>query len=198
MMSGAKHFVATGGMDGVDGAICCEPEGGEICHVAKGALRLRIDLHREMAHGAMPFEGRNPNRAVAAVIAALADLERDVQDAPGDARAPRPAVDHAYGAARRRAGADERHAGRPLDVDRRADGPGHRPRRLLAEVAASVDSRRPVRWVAAAVEVIDDRPAGRARRRGRRLSAALWDAHAAVAARRRASAACRAPPTARC
>ena len=27
--------------------------------------------HGKMAHGAMPFEGRNPNRAAAAVIAAL-------------------------------------------------------------------------------------------------------------------------------
>ena len=46
---------------GVDGAICCEPEGGEICHVAKGALRLRLDFTGAMAHGAMPFQGRNPN-----------------------------------------------------------------------------------------------------------------------------------------
>ena len=36
-----------------------------------------------MAHGAMPFEGKNPNRAAAAAIAALAVLERDVQAAHG-------------------------------------------------------------------------------------------------------------------
>lgn len=84
MMSGAKHLVASGGMDGVDGVICCEPEGGEICHVAKGALRLRVDLHGMMAHGAMPFAGRNPNRAVAAVIDALAVVERDLQEEVGD------------------------------------------------------------------------------------------------------------------
>ena len=111
MMSGVRDFVARGHADGVDGAICCEPEGGEICHAAKGALRLRIDLTGKMAHGAMPFEGRNPNRAAAAVIAALTDLERRLHDAHGDARAPRPAVDHADRAARRRAGADERDAG---------------------------------------------------------------------------------------
>ena len=75
MMSGVRDFVARGHGPTVDGAICCEPEGGEICHAAKGALRLRVDLTGKMAHGAMPFEGRNPNRAVAAVIAALADLE---------------------------------------------------------------------------------------------------------------------------
>ncbi len=81
MMAGVRDFVARGHADGIDGAICCEPEGGEICHAAKGALRLRIDLTGKMAHGAMPFEGRNPNRAAAAVIAALTDLERRLQDA---------------------------------------------------------------------------------------------------------------------
>ncbi len=67
--------------------ICCEPEGGEICHVAKGALRLRLDFTGKMAHGAMPFQGRNPNRAVGAAIGVLADLEAAVQ-----ARARRPPV----------------------------------------------------------------------------------------------------------
>src|SRR5690606_19094333 len=43
----------------------------------------RLDFHGAMAHGAMPFEGRNPNRAVAAAIAALADLERRLHDDPG-------------------------------------------------------------------------------------------------------------------
>lgn len=83
MMAGAKHFVANGHTDGVDGAICCEPEGGEICHVAKGALRLRLDFYGAMAHGAMPFEGRNPNRALAAVIDALGNLEVELQADPG-------------------------------------------------------------------------------------------------------------------
>ncbi len=81
MMSGVRDFVARGHADGIDGAICCEPEGGEICHAAKGALRLRVDLTGKMAHGAMPFEGRNPNRAAAAVIAALTELERRLHDA---------------------------------------------------------------------------------------------------------------------
>jgi succinyl-diaminopimelate desuccinylase len=80
MMLGAKDFVARGRTVGIDAMISCEPEGGEICHVAKGALRLRIDLHGKMAHGAMPFEGRNPNRAVAAAIVALAGLERRLQE----------------------------------------------------------------------------------------------------------------------
>ena len=65
-MSGARDFVARGHADGVDGAICCEPEGGEICHVAKGALRLRIDLdrqdgpRRDAVRGTQPQPRRRP------------------------------------------------------------------------------------------------------------------------------------------
>lgn len=84
MMAGAKHFVAQGHAEGIDGAICCEPEAGEICHVAKGALRLRFDFTGAMAHGAMPFKGRNPNRAVGATIGVLAALEARLQEELGD------------------------------------------------------------------------------------------------------------------
>ena len=42
MMLGAKDFVARGHADDVDAAICCEPEAGEVCHVAKGALRIHV------------------------------------------------------------------------------------------------------------------------------------------------------------
>ena len=38
-MLGAKHFVRTGAAAEVDGVIVCEPEEGEICAVAKGAVR---------------------------------------------------------------------------------------------------------------------------------------------------------------
>jgi succinyl-diaminopimelate desuccinylase len=84
MMIGAKDLVARGRMEGVHGVICCEPEGGEICPVAKGALRLRLDLTGKMAHGAMPFQGRNPNRAMGAALAALAELEQAVQARYGE------------------------------------------------------------------------------------------------------------------
>jgi len=84
MMIGAKDFVARGRAAGIDAAVCCEPEGGEVCHVAKGALRLRIGLTGKMAHGAMPFQGRNPNRAAAAVLDALARLEARLQDLHGE------------------------------------------------------------------------------------------------------------------
>ena len=39
MMAGARHFVSTGRAEGIDAAICCEPEDGEVCNVSKGALR---------------------------------------------------------------------------------------------------------------------------------------------------------------
>ncbi|MDQ3468768.1 MAG: M20/M25/M40 family metallo-hydrolase, partial [Actinomycetota bacterium] len=84
MMLGAKDFVARGRGQGIDAAICCEPEGGEVCHVAKGALRVRIALTGKMAHGAMPFQGRNPNRAAAAVLDALTGLEASLQDLHGE------------------------------------------------------------------------------------------------------------------
>ena len=138
MMAGAKHFVAAGHADGVDGAICCEPEGGEICHVAKGALRLRIGLTGVMAHGAMPFQGRNPNRAVGVVLRALAELEAEVQAAHGEHEYLGTLVDHADRAAGRRAGADERDAGRRRRVGRRAHRPGGRPRRRWSPTSRTV------------------------------------------------------------
>lgn len=81
MMTGAKHFVAAGHLDGVDAAICCEPEEGEVCNTSKGALRLAVTFTGKMAHGAMPQHGRNPNPALAAFVAALAELQADLQQA---------------------------------------------------------------------------------------------------------------------
>ncbi|MGN9780674.1 M20 family metallopeptidase [Nonomuraea sp. ZG12] len=80
LMLGAHHFVAEGLGADVDGAIVAEPEAGEICAVAKGALRLRVDLTGKMAHGAMPQHGRNPIQAVGALLTGLRALERDLQE----------------------------------------------------------------------------------------------------------------------
>ncbi|MFG3438476.1 M20 family metallopeptidase [Nonomuraea sp. NPDC047897] len=80
LMIGAHHFVAEGLAADVDGAIVAEPEAGEICAVAKGALRLRVDLTGKMAHGAMPRHGRNPVPAAASLVAALETLEKELQD----------------------------------------------------------------------------------------------------------------------
>lgn len=79
LMIGAHHFVAEGLAADVDGAIVAEPEAGEICAVAKGALRLRVDLTGKMAHGAMPQHGRNPVPAAGALLTGLAALQDELQ-----------------------------------------------------------------------------------------------------------------------
>ncbi|OZM81434.1 M20 family metallopeptidase [Pseudonocardia sp. MH-G8] len=81
MMLGAKHFAGTELARGVHGAIICEPEEGEICTSAKGAVRIRVDLHGAMAHGAMPQHGRNPLPALGRLLVALADLQERLQAA---------------------------------------------------------------------------------------------------------------------
>ncbi|WP_246090183.1 M20 family metallopeptidase [Nonomuraea deserti] len=79
LMIGAHHFVSEGLAADVDGAIVAEPEAGEICAVAKGALRLRVDLTGKMAHGAMPQHGRNPVQAVGELLAGLRSLQDELQ-----------------------------------------------------------------------------------------------------------------------
>ena len=64
LMLGAKHFARTPLAAEVDGVIVCEPEGGEVCAVAKGAIRLRLDLdgcdgaRRDAAARPQPDRGR--------------------------------------------------------------------------------------------------------------------------------------------
>jgi succinyl-diaminopimelate desuccinylase len=81
LMLGAKHFAGTELARGVDGAIICEPEEGEICTSAKGAVRIRVDLLGAMAHGAMPQHGRNPLPAAGRLLVALTDLQDRLQKA---------------------------------------------------------------------------------------------------------------------
>jgi succinyl-diaminopimelate desuccinylase len=78
LMLGAKHFAASwpdlvGGS--IDGVVVCEPEDGEVCAVAKGAVRLRLTFTGVMAHGAMPQHGRNPVPVATGTVAALAEVE---------------------------------------------------------------------------------------------------------------------------
>jgi len=90
MMLGAKRFAAdlaagaVPGVDRIDGVIVCEPEGGEVCPVAKGAIRLTITFTGAMAHGAMPWMGRNPLPAVAAMLVAVADTEHVLRAENGE------------------------------------------------------------------------------------------------------------------
>jgi succinyl-diaminopimelate desuccinylase len=81
LMLGAKHFAGTDLARGVDGGIICEPEEGEICASAKGAVRIRVDLLGAMAHGAMPQHGRNPLPAAGRLLVALAALQEELQEA---------------------------------------------------------------------------------------------------------------------
>ncbi|MGW4471464.1 M20 family metallopeptidase [Nonomuraea sp. NPDC004354] len=81
LMIGAHRFVGSELSADVDAAIVAEPEAGEICAVAKGALRLRIDFTGKMAHGAMPQHGRNPIQAVGALLVALRSYQDALQSA---------------------------------------------------------------------------------------------------------------------
>jgi succinyl-diaminopimelate desuccinylase len=79
LMLGAKHFAATPFAREVDAAIICEPEEGEICVAAKGAIRLQAEFTGKMAHGAMPQHGRNPVASAGALIHRLAEYEHQLQ-----------------------------------------------------------------------------------------------------------------------
>lgn len=83
LMLGAKHFTGTDVARSVDAAIICEPEAGEVCIAAKGAIRLRVDFTGAMAHGAMPQHGRNPVAAVGSFLQRIAELQAGYLDEVG-------------------------------------------------------------------------------------------------------------------
>jgi succinyl-diaminopimelate desuccinylase len=89
MMLGAKRFARDlvagriAGIDRVDGVIVCEPEGGEVCPVAKGALRITVTFVGVMAHGAMPKMGVNPLPVIGSLLIGLAEIERAQQEMVG-------------------------------------------------------------------------------------------------------------------
>ena len=181
MMSGVRDFVARGHAEGIDGAICCEPEGGEICITAKGAMRLRIDLTGKMAHGAMPFEGRNPNRAAAMVIAALTDLERRLQDVHGEhEQLGQPWITPTVLRAGEPAQMNVMPGTSALWVDVRTV-PAVDHDRLLTDIEQlATDITRDI-GVTTAVTVLDDRPPVELAS-DHTLVRAVWDAHTAVGA----------------
>ena len=86
MMTGAKHFarVDAAALAPIDGVIVGEPEGGEICACAKGALRLVITFTGRMAHGAMPDHGCSPLPAAARCVLGLAALELALSELVGE------------------------------------------------------------------------------------------------------------------
>jgi len=79
LMLGVKDFCRRGHAKGLDAALVCEPEGGEICIAQKGALRLRVEVPGKMAHGAMPEQGRNPIPPLAGFLAFVARTQEAVQ-----------------------------------------------------------------------------------------------------------------------
>ena len=176
-MAGARHFVSTGRANGIDAAICCEPEDGRSAtcpRVPCGSGGLR----GAMAHGAMPFQGRNPNPVLAGFLGRLGDAEAELQGrhpahphlgevhlTPTVLRAGQPAQMNVI-PADATAWLDVRTI---PDVDH--DG-------VVAMVASSLQGR-PGDERGATVTVIDDRPAVSTPATSP-VVRALCDAHAAV------------------
>jgi succinyl-diaminopimelate desuccinylase len=77
MMSGIKHFIRQGHVEGVDGAVICEPEENQFCLAQKGAIRVEVTVRGKMAHGAMPLSGVNPVTRAARFVVAVEELERE-------------------------------------------------------------------------------------------------------------------------
>ncbi|WP_279582737.1 M20 family metallopeptidase [Fodinicola feengrottensis] len=109
MMIGVHHLVDSGAVSDVDGAIVCEPEGGEICPVSKGAVRFTVTFAGAMAHGAMPQHGRNPIPAIADFLRVLDHFAGRPDQPARVAPAPRANVCDADRADRRRSGPDQRY-----------------------------------------------------------------------------------------
>ncbi len=76
LMLGIKHFIRRGWAKGVDGAIICEPEENNVCIAQRGAIRLQVDFHGKMAHGAISWSGINPNWRLARFITEIEKLEK--------------------------------------------------------------------------------------------------------------------------
>lgn len=160
MMLGVKAFVGTPlARSGIDGVIVCEPEAGEVCASAKGAMRVRIELTGVMAHGAMPQIGRSPIPALGPLLTGLAEVQRRWQGTAGTH--PElgdfyltPTVVRAGSAAQMNV--IPQTATVHLDI-RTLPGTGHRAiERDVRQLALTVAERHGLGQV---VDVLDDRPA---------------------------------------
>ena len=161
LMLGAKHFARTWRelLPGeIDGVIVCEPEDGEVCATAKGAVRLTIELTGAMAHGAMPQHGRNPIPVAAQVVVALADVERRLaaEHPPHEHLGP-PYLTPTVLLAGDRAQANVIPGTAVLCVDVRTI-PGVDHDRLVAAITDAVRAAAEPADVGVRVEVVDDRP----------------------------------------
>jgi succinyl-diaminopimelate desuccinylase len=84
MMAGIKAFIEGGNVEGVDGAVICEPEDNQLCVRQKGALRVEVTFRGRMAHGAMPLSGVNPVTRAARFVVAVEELEREEVERHGE------------------------------------------------------------------------------------------------------------------
>ena len=159
MMLGAKHIAQSGRLAGAAGVIVCEPEGGEICTMAKGAIRLRMDIRGTMAHGAMPHEGKNPISAASSLIGELEHLQESIRAGARNGRPGRGTVDYADGSYCRF------HAAGQCDSRQLGAGPGYphdpgnRPPAAagrIGDIACRVAARTGTQITQ---HVVDDRPA---------------------------------------
>jgi succinyl-diaminopimelate desuccinylase len=164
MMLGAKRFAADllagaiPGVDRVDGVIVCEPEGGEVCPLSKGAMRIAIEFTGVMAHGAMPTMGRNPLPAIGSLVIALAEIERGYQAQVGT----HPVLGDVYltptvltAGSMDQINVIPAVAGLALDV---RTGPGVDHPGLITLLTRLAESLAGEHGLRAAVTVLDDRP----------------------------------------
>ncbi len=84
LMLGIKDFIKQGWADDVDAAIICEPEENELCLFQKGAMRVSVLFTGVMSHGAMPYAGVNPIKALSSFIEKLKALEAQEQKRLGE------------------------------------------------------------------------------------------------------------------
>lgn len=84
MMIGIKDFIRRGWANGVDAAVICEPEENQLCITQKGAMRVVIHTYGQMAHGAMPLTGINPNTRLARIVVALEEFEHQEKNRVGE------------------------------------------------------------------------------------------------------------------
>ena len=164
LMLGAKHFAAhwrelVGDLvDSIDGVVVCEPEEGEICATAKGAIRLQLTFTGAMAHGAMPQHARNPIPVAAQAALALAEVERRLVEEHGVHEHLGPAY---LTPTVLLAGDTDQINVIPstarLCVDVRTV-PGVDHARLVADVTAAAEAVAGPAGVVVRVQVVDDRP----------------------------------------
>jgi succinyl-diaminopimelate desuccinylase len=158
LMLGAKHFSASEAARDVDGAIICEPEEGEICVAAKGAIRLRVDFAGKMAHGAMPQHARNPVATAGSFVVALAEYQKQVQAEVGSHE--HLGLPYLTPTVLDAGSADQMNvipAGARVYVDVRTI-PATDHDALISDVTKLAEAAGAVGGVRAAVSVVDDRP----------------------------------------